>query len=73
MWLMLAFKKLGMGPVARHFWWKQTLGLTPADPGVDEHHFLSMLLEYGAQYDQLNLANLASFEAIARRYQLWEE
>eukprot|EP00975_Prorocentrum_lima_P062411 12885475-Prorocentrum_lima.AAC.1 len=62
-----------MSPVARHFWWRQVLGLIASDPGVDEHHFLSELLEYMAVYDQFNLGECLVAEAVARRYQLWEE
>ncbi|CAK0847525.1 unnamed protein product [Prorocentrum cordatum] len=72
-WLMEAFHRSGQSPVARHHWWRQMLGATTADPGIDDHLFLSELFELGGQYDQLNLPNSAAFEAIARRYQLWEE
>ncbi|CAK0902174.1 unnamed protein product, partial [Prorocentrum cordatum] len=72
-WLMGAFHKGGQSPVARHRWWRQMLGATTADPGIDDHLFLSELFELGGQCDQLNLPNSAAFEAISRRYQLWEE
>ena len=47
--------------------------LSSSDPGVDDHEFLSDILEMAATYDQLNVCELASFERISRRYQLWEE
>ena len=49
------------------------LNLTVSDPGVDEHHFLSELLEYGLTHDQLNVSEILAYESIARRYQLWED
>ena len=57
----------------RHYWWRQVLGLGGGDLGVDEHLFLSTLLEHGLCYDQYNLGESLTFEAISRRYQLWEE
>ncbi|CAK0810320.1 unnamed protein product [Prorocentrum cordatum] len=72
-WLMEAFHKGGQSPVARHHWWRQMLGATTADPGIDDHLFLSELFELGGQCDHLNLPNSAAFEAISRRCQLWEE
>ncbi len=72
-WLVEAFGSSGMAPVPRHHWWRQALGATTSDPGIDEHLFLSEVLQHALQYDQLNVCNLASFECLARRYQLWEE
>ncbi|CAK0796418.1 unnamed protein product, partial [Prorocentrum cordatum] len=73
LWLVQQFKRLGQTPLQRHQWWRQTQNLTAADAGVDEHQFLSELLEMGAQTDQLNEGELAVYETVARRYQLWEE
>ncbi|CAK0901538.1 unnamed protein product [Prorocentrum cordatum] len=73
LWLVQQFKRLGQTPLQRHMWWRQTQNLTAADAGVDEHQFLSELLEMGAEKDQLNEGELATFEAVSRRYQLWEE
>ena len=70
---MCEIKRAGFTPMARHFWWKQSLLLEVEDPGVDEHAFLSELLQLAVVYDQLNLGCLASFEAVARRYQIHEE
>ncbi|CAK0855849.1 unnamed protein product, partial [Prorocentrum cordatum] len=72
-WLIEAFAHSGMAPVPRHHWWRQALGATTSDPGIDEHLFLSECIQHGLQYDQLNICNLACFESMARRYQLWEE
>ncbi|CAK0841047.1 unnamed protein product [Prorocentrum cordatum] len=73
LWLVQQFRRLGQTPLQRHQWWRQTQNLTAADAGVDEHQFLSELLEMGAQTDQLNEGELAVYETVARRYQLWEE
>jgi hypothetical protein len=49
------------------------LGLSASDPGVDEHKFLSDVVESALTYDQLNVSELLCFEHVARRYQMWEE
>ncbi|CAK0892485.1 unnamed protein product, partial [Prorocentrum cordatum] len=49
LWLVQQFKRLGQTPLQRHMWWRQTQNLTAADAGVDEHQFLSELLEMGAE------------------------
>ena len=59
--------------MSRHFWWKQALGLTPGDPSVDEHAFMSEVLQLSITFDMLNAGELACVEAISRRYQLIEE
>ena len=72
-WLLKQLVASGMTPVQRHYWWRNTVGLTPSDNGVDEHLFLSELLEWGLTYDFLGLGNLLIAEHVSRRYQLWEE
>ena len=72
-WLLEQMALTGQSPLQRHFWWRAILSLSAADPGVDDHYFLSECLEYGLCFDQLNLGELQVFECIARRYQLWEE
>ena len=72
-WLVQGHNRSGMTPVSRHHWWRTTMSLTPADPGVDEHLFLCELLETGMTYDQLQVGNVACFELIARKLQHWEE
>ena len=47
--------------------------LTASDVGVEDHKFLSEVLEAACCYDQLNAGELLSLEMVARRYQLWEE
>jgi len=73
LWLAKAIRSSGFTPTQRHFWWRSILNLTAGEMGVDEHHFLSEALERAAVFDQLNISELEAFEAIARRYQMWEE
>ena len=40
--------------------------------GVQEHELLMKVIELGAEYDQLDLHNLASFECVFRRAQTTE-
>ena len=72
-WLAASILEQGPGPKRRHFWWRSVLRLSAADPGVDDHLFLSELVETAACIDQLNISELQCFEMVARRYQLWEE
>ena len=43
------------------------------DPGIDEHELLATVLQLAVEYDQLCITELASFELLARRFQLWEQ
>lgn len=72
-WLLSAFVSSDATPNRRHFWWRSTLGLGANDDGVEEHAFLSDLLELSMQFDQINSPDLVVFEHISRRYQVWEE
>ncbi|CAK0823013.1 unnamed protein product, partial [Prorocentrum cordatum] len=72
-WLLQAHLGQDSGPVQRHYWWRQILGLAAADPGVDEHLFLCELIETATAADQLNLPGCETFELAARRFQLWGE
>ena len=72
-WLLSAFVSSDTTPNRRHYWWRSTLGLGANDDGVDEHAFLSELLEASMHFDQLNSPDLVVLEHISRRYQLWEE
>jgi len=72
-WLVGQMRDTSTTPRQRHHWWRQILGLGSADPGVDDHQFLSELLEVGLTYDMLNAGAVAIMEMVARRYQLWEE
>jgi len=60
-------------PSRRHHWWRTCLGVTQCDPGIEEHLFLSELIETAISFDQINVGELAMFESIARRFQLWEQ
>ncbi|CAK0804487.1 unnamed protein product, partial [Prorocentrum cordatum] len=59
-------------PVQRHCWWRSVMGLSATDVGVDEHLLLSQLLEVGMTIDQMQVCNLATFELLSQRYQMWE-
>ena len=72
-WLLQKISEGGYTPLQRHFWWRSVQGLTASDAGVDDHHFLSELLQELTTYDQLNAGELVLAEIICRRYQLWEE
>lgn len=72
-WLVKELAAQNTTPLARHFWWRSVQNLSAGDPGVDEHQFLSELIEHGLMYDGLNLGDVMAYEAISRRYQLWEE
>ena len=71
-WLLLEIARGELGPVARHHWWRQAMGLSSSDPGVDEHLFLCELLGHGSQYDQHDLPDLALGEVVSRRLAMWE-
>jgi hypothetical protein len=72
-WLCAAILEQGPGPRQRHYWWRSVLRLTASDNGVDDHCFLSDVIETAVCCDQLNVSELQCFEKIARRLQLWEE
>ena len=73
LWLQSAIRKQGFTPNNRHAWWRNSLGLSIVDAGVEEHGMLSDLMETALVYDALNLPELMCFEMVARRYQVWEE
>ena len=69
MWLLLLFVRLSMSPVLwleRHL---QTAGWSDTDRAVHEMRVLAEVLELALTCDQLNIAGLAAFERIARRWQ----
>ncbi len=47
--------------------------LSASDAFVDDHLFISEVLETVLSYDQFNCGEIAVFEVAARRYQLCEE
>ena len=60
------------GPEQYHKWWRTTARLSIVDWGVAEHQQLCRYLELAGTYDQLDLANVSTIEAIVRRLQLVE-
>merc|ERR1712194_563007 len=72
-WIFQELVRTGMSPVQRHHWWRQILGATSSDPGIDEHLFLCEIIELATTYDQLNCYDLAALECVSGRLQLWEE
>ncbi|CAK0845448.1 unnamed protein product, partial [Prorocentrum cordatum] len=72
-WLLEKISEAGYTPLQRHFWWRSIQGLTASDSGVDDHHFISEVLQELTTYDQLNAGELVAVEILCRRYQLWEE
>jgi len=63
----------GGGPVARAQQLMAIAKLSFQDGGMNEYLLLARIIELGLQYDGLSVANLASFELMARRFQLLEE
>ena len=72
-WLYQRIAEQGPGPAHRHFWWRSVLKVSASDNGVDDHLFLSELLETAACEDQLSCVNSQVVEKVARRLQSWEE
>ena len=72
-WVLQTMVELEQTPSRRHLWWKQTLKLGTTDPGVEEHQFLSEVMECALVFDGLNICELQAFETIMRRFQMWEE
>ncbi|CAK0796885.1 unnamed protein product [Prorocentrum cordatum] len=73
LWLPTQLVKLNFTPMQRCHWWRQILGLSAEDTEVDEHTFLSEVLEVGCQIDQVCPPSLVFFEMVCWRCQLWEE
>ena len=69
-WLLQSIAAQGFGPVQRHYWWRSIQHLSTADLFVDDHLFISELLETTVCFDQLNASELGAMEIVARRYQL---
>ncbi|CAK0895720.1 unnamed protein product, partial [Prorocentrum cordatum] len=60
------------GPVQRHTTWKHENKLNDDEHSVVAHEMLSEILEMACTYDQVDVANLASMEALARHLQFLE-
>lgn len=56
----------------RDAWWRSSMDLSYATEGVEEHGLLAEIFETAICYDQLNVSELACFELLSRRFQLWE-
>ncbi|CAK0877963.1 unnamed protein product [Prorocentrum cordatum] len=72
-WFLQAIRDAGWAPTRRHFWWRNLLQVSPSDVGVEEHAYISKVLERACVFDLLDCSELETFEVLSRRYQLWEE
>ena len=73
LWVCRFICENGATPLGRHQLFKTMFRLTDADVGVVEHEECCRILQEGVCYDQLNVASLASFEAVSRSLQVQEE
>jgi hypothetical protein len=71
-WYATELGKTGMGPLARHFAWKQECRLNDDDHLNTSHETLSELFEYMGTIDQCDVPNLVAGEALARNLQFIE-
>ncbi|CAK0852634.1 unnamed protein product, partial [Prorocentrum cordatum] len=69
----VAIRDAGWTPTRRHFGWRNLLQVSHSDAGVEEHVYISEVLERACVFDQLNCSELETFEVLSRRYQLSEE
>ena len=69
---MKQLRRLGFDWVQHHESWTRKSGVRPTDRSVHEHSSICRALNYMLCYDQLNLAALASAEALNRRRSLIE-
>ncbi|CAK0908097.1 unnamed protein product, partial [Prorocentrum cordatum] len=73
LWVLKFMEAHGGTSLVRHSRWLSETRLQGHEPGVDEHERACRTLERMVIYDQLNVANLASGEMLARSVQLQEE
>ncbi|CAK0848746.1 unnamed protein product, partial [Prorocentrum cordatum] len=66
LWVLKFMEAHGGTPTGRHSRWLSETRLQGTEPGVDEHERACRTLERMVIYDQLNVANLASGEMLAR-------
>ncbi|CAK0793959.1 unnamed protein product, partial [Prorocentrum cordatum] len=69
LWLMMSFAQLAMVPT---FWLErhlQTAGWSENDRSIHEMRMMAEVFELAISYDQLNVASLAAFERLGRRWQ----
>jgi len=71
MWCLTFLVRRG-GPQAHHQWWVSINKLQLGDAGVSEHENCMKAVEDGVQYDQCDATNLAVYEHVLRKAQLWE-
>ena len=72
-WLMRYIVQHGGTPDGRHTKWISEQKIEKDSSGAHIHDLCGLAFECAIAYDQLDVANLASFEVIARLYQLIEE
>ncbi|CAK0788308.1 unnamed protein product, partial [Prorocentrum cordatum] len=73
LWVLKFMEAHGGTPTGRHSRWLSESRLQGPDPGVDEHGQACRALERMVIYDQLEVANVASGEMLARAVQPQEE
>ena len=72
-WLCGYIAQHGSTPDGRHTKWANEQGIACDAIGYVLHDIVGFILELAVCYDQLDLANCASFEVLGRLYQLLEE
>ena len=66
-WAVRFLRRRAMPPTDHHRWWCQICDLLPTDWGVAEHGSCLWIIELMGSYDQFDLPNCASCEALFRR------
>ena len=72
LWCLRFIMQHSIHPTAHHTRWLQMTGVLNNDSGAQEHEMAMRVLEYAVCYDQLQAAELAAIELVARRAQLIE-
>ena len=72
LWCLRFIMQHSIHPTAHHTRWLQMTGVQNNDSGAQEHEMAMRVLEYAICYDQLQAAELAAIELVARRAQLIE-
>ena len=67
--MMEEIAKQAGGPAQRHITWKHENKLQEEEHNAVTHEMLSEILELAMTYDQLDVSNLASMEALYRHTQ----
>ena len=71
-WLVRFIGENSVHPLAHHVRFKQLAGLTSSDPGAAEHERCMRVIETALVFDQVQGAELAALELVARAAQLIE-